>query len=120
AQPVRCMFLNLRSNVNSNPAIGIHTTIECGTFTRKSIESTSCSLWRDRSPLQGKGQVAAFEQSCSGCSSECVVSLLLRFKTRSRSLTIHCSQAFPSVIFKTCKASPMPHIQQDRNICLHS
>ncbi len=32
-------------------------------------------------------------------------------KTRSRSLTIHCSRVFPNVIFKICKASPMPHIQ---------
>ncbi len=42
------------------------------------------------------------------------------YQIGSRSLTIHCSRAFPSVIFKTCKASPMPHIKQDRNICLHS
>jgi hypothetical protein len=42
------------------------------------------------------------------------------YQIGSRSLTIHCSRAFPSVIFKTCKASPMPHIQRDRNICLHS
>jgi hypothetical protein len=42
------------------------------------------------------------------------------YQIGSRSLTIHCSRAFPSVIFKTCKASPMPHIQQDRDICLHS
>jgi hypothetical protein len=39
-----------------------------------------------------------------------------RYWIGSRSLTIHCSRAFPSVIFKTCKASPMPHIQQVRNI----
>ena len=48
---------------------------------------------------------------------------MLRFghdQIGSRSLTIHCSRAFPSVILKTCKASPMPHIQQDRNIWLHS
>jgi hypothetical protein len=37
-------------------------------------------------------------------------------KIGSQSLTIHCSRTFPIVIFDTCKAPPMPHIQQDRNI----
>ncbi len=71
-------------------------------------------------PAVRKGPSCCFRAKLLRCSSECVVSLLLRFKTRSRSLTIHCSRAFPSVIFRTCKASPMPHIQQVRNIWPHS
>jgi hypothetical protein len=40
-----------------------------------------------------------------------------RFYSGQDALTFAHDSLFPSVIFKTCKASPMPHIQQDRNIC---
>ncbi len=50
AQPVRCMSLNLRSNVNSNCNRHPYDDRMRDVY-QKSIESTSCSLWRDRSPL---------------------------------------------------------------------
>ena len=75
--------------------------------------ATICFGYRRFPMLRGRPPLVSPLKSCMGRSFTAMSS-----QPRSRSLTIHYSRTFPSVLFKTCQASPMPHIQQDRNSAL--